>query len=288
MIRASPAVVLMAIPLAAHAQGLPFHTESALTTAFEERGLRAFTMVGRRGDATTAITPLVILPWAPHPRVTTRVVVPLVHKRFEPTGSSYSQTGLGDVTLAVKWAFHVRNRPAGTTRLAVVASSTLPTGSTGATFEDGMAAPPQLQLGKGTVTLGAALAGTIIRGRWGLNFDVGHARSGTHDGFQFGPVTRYDLAVGFRIPNRVETIRTRTVQLYLEWNGVVTSRNKRGDLPVSDSGGHVAFLSPGVQWVVLPQLLLEGSIQIPVLQTYNGTQPTIGLRPALGARFLFF
>jgi hypothetical protein len=245
-------------------------------------------MVGRRGDATSVITPLVILPWAPHPRVTTRIVVPLVHKRFEPMGSSYSQTGLGDVALAIKWAFHVRDRPAGTTRLALVASGTLPTGSTGATFENGTIAPPQLQLGKGTTTLGAALAGTIIRGRWGLNFDVGHVRSGTHDGFQFGDVTRYDVAIGFRVPDRVETIRTRTVQLYLEWNGVVSGRNEQQDLPVSNSGGHVAFLSPGVQWVVLPQLLLEGSLQIPVLQNYYGSQPSVGVRPALGARFLFF
>ncbi|MCZ6753896.1 MAG: hypothetical protein O7E49_01170 [Gemmatimonadetes bacterium] len=288
MIRASLAAVLLAIPFATQAQGLPFHTESALTTAFEERGLRAFTMVGRRGDATTVTTPLVILPWAPHHRVTTRVVVPLVHKRFETTGSSYSQTGLGDVALAIKWAFHVRDRPSGTTRLAVVASGTLPTGSTGATFENGMLAPPQRQLGKGTATLGAALAGTIIRGRWGLNFDVGHARNGTHDGFQFGATTRYDVAIGFRIPDRVETIRTRTVQLYLEWNGVITGRSEQGSIPVPNSGGHVAFLSPGVQWVVMPQLLLEGSIQIPVLQTYNGSQPSVGVRPALGARFLFF
>lgn len=286
MIRAPLAAALVAIPLAAQAQGLPFHTESALTTAFEERGLRAFTMVSRRGDATSAITPLVILPWAPHPRVTTRVVVPLVHKRFEPMG--YSQTGLGDVALAIKWAFHVRDRPAGTTRLALVASGTLPTGSTGATFENGTIAPPQLQLGKGTTTLGAALAGTIIRGRWGLNFDVGHVRSGTHDGFQFGSVTRYDVAIGFRVPDRVETIRTRTVQLYLEWNGVVTGRNEQQSVPVHDSGGHVAFLSPGVQWVVLPQLLIEGSLQIPVLQNYHGSQPSVGVRPALGARFLFF
>ncbi len=64
MIRASIAAVVLAIPFAAQAQGLPFHTESALTTAFEERGLRAFTMVDRRGDATSAVTPLVILPWA--------------------------------------------------------------------------------------------------------------------------------------------------------------------------------------------------------------------------------
>ena len=280
--------MLLLVPAGSAAQGLPFHTESALTTAFEERGLRAFTVVGQRGDATVATTPLVILPWAPDHRVTTRVAVPLVYKSFDSAGSSYSRTGLGDMTLAVKWAVHVRDQLGGTTRLAVLASAGLPTGSTTARFDGGQLVPPSLQLGKGTATLGAALVGTLIRGRWGVTVDLGHARSGTHDGFRFGPVTRYDVGVGFRFPDHVNTIHTKTVQLYLEWNGSITGRSRQGDIPMPNSGGHIAYLSPGVQWVIIPRLLVEGSLQVPVLQNHNGTQADVGIRPAVGARFLFF
>jgi len=35
------------------------------------------------------------------------------------------------------------------------------------------------------------------------------------------------------------------------------------------------------------RLLIEGSLQIPLLQDHNGSQPDYGVRPALGARFLF-
>ena len=41
-------------------------------------------------------------------------------------------------------------------------------------------------------------------------------------------------------------------------------------------------------WVVLPQLLMEASVQIPVVQDHNGTQPDFGVRPAVGVRLLFF
>lgn len=283
------ATVLVAVSETLAAQGLPFHTETALTTAFEQRAVRTFGMAQARGDADVFVSPLVILPFAPHQRVTTKVVIPLVHKRMS-TGpdTRYSNVGIGDLGLGVKWAFFARNRRDGTTRLAVAGSVSLPTGSTGATFDDGNTAPRSLQLGAGTVSGGAMLIATFVRGRWGVSADLGHVRSASDNGFTFGPTTRYDLAVGLRVPNYVQTIRTQTLQFYLEWNGSVSAQNAQGGTQLSNSGGHVAYLSPGVQWVVLPQLLIEGSVQFPVIQDHNGTQPDFGVRPALGARFLFF
>ena len=274
------------------AQGLPFHTESALTTAFEERGFRVFSMVQRRGDLTVLVSPLVVLPYAPHQRVTTLVSLPIVYKRLTGrsgnTGGGYSNAGFGDLKFSVKWAFYGRDRLGGTTRLAVILSGGLPTGSTGATFDGGTVAPPPLQLGTGAVSGAMTFVGTLVRGRWGVNADVGHARHAPHDGFRFGATTRYDVSIGFRIPAYIETIRTRTLQVYLEWNGSVAGRNHEAGSALSNSGGHLAYLSPGLQWVLLPQLLIEGSVQIPAIQNLNETQPDVGVRAALGLRFLFF
>jgi hypothetical protein len=274
------------------AQALPFHTQSALTTAFEERALRGIVMAGTRENVTVAVTSLVVLPFAPHQRVTTMVVLPLVHKRMtaDPGGGEtlYSETGLGDITLAVKWAFLARDRFAGTTRLALMVTGRLPTGSTGASLRAGGVAPRPLQVGSGAFAAGVILVGTVVRGRWGISADLGHTWSATGDGYQFGPVTRYDLAIGVRFPDYIETIRTKTLQVYLEWNGSVSGNDRADGVVLPNSGGHVAFLSPGLQWVVLPQLLFEGSVQLPVIQDHNGMQPDFGLRGALGARFLFF
>ncbi len=284
--------LLVGAPQLLVGQGLPFHTQSALTTSFEQRALRAFSMLQHRGDVTASVSQLVVLPFAPHQRVTTMVVLPVVYKRMSEPGDGgatvYSNAGLGDVTVSAKWAFFVRDRFGGTTRLAVILSGNLPTGSTSASLETGGTAPRPLQLGKGAISGGATLVGTVLRGRWGINADVGHVRHASDDGFRFGPVTRYDVAIGVRIPEYVESIRTRTLQLYLEWNGSITGRSRQNGTDVTDTGGHVAYLSPGLQWVVLPQLLIEGSVQIPVIQDFNGTQTDFGIRPALGARFLFF
>lgn len=274
------------------AQGLPFHTETALTTAFEERGFRTFVMAQSRGDADVLLSPIVVLPFAPHQRVTSKLSVPLVYKRADdfnsPTALRYSNAGIGDLSLAIKWAFLALDRFAGTTRLALVGSVRVPTGPTDAELDNGVIAPRPLQLGRGALGAGATLVATAVRGRWGVSADVGHVRNATDDGFRFGSVTRYDVAVGVRFPDNVATIRTPTVQLYLEWNGSVSARNAQDGIELGNSGGHVAYLSPGAQWVVLPQLLMEASVQIPVVQDHNGTQPDFGVRPAVGVRLLFF
>ena len=206
-------VLLVCTPVAAAPQGLPFHTETALTTAFEERGVRTFGSAQSRGDVDVFVSPLVFLPYAPHQRVTIKVSIPLLHKRLrrEP-GSPYSKAGIGDLTIGMKWAIFAQNRREGTTRLAVAGTVSLPTGSSDATFDDGVTAPRPLQLGRGVVAGGITLIGTRVHGQWGLSADVGHARSAGDDGFRFGSETRYDLAIGFRLPRYVQTIRTQTVQ----------------------------------------------------------------------------
>lgn len=274
------------------AQGLPFHTETALTTAFEERGLRFSSTFASRDSISVVATPLAVLPFAPHQRLTTRVVVPLLYKRMTTTRTGgdtpYSDVGLGDVSVGAKWAFFVRDRFGGTTRLALAGDVSLPTGSTGARLVDGTEAPRPLQLGTGAVAAGATLVATVIRGQWGLSVDAGHRRHASGDGFRFGNETRYDLAFGLRLPAHVQTVRTRTWQFYLEWNGSIVGRSWSGGSEIDGSGGHVAFLSPAVQWVPHPQLLLEASMQIPVIQDLNGSQPEHDPRPSLGVRFLFF
>ena len=214
-------------------------------------------MVQRRGAMTASVSPMVLLPWAPHQRVATMAVLPIVHKRLAGSnpgaGIPYSTTGIGDLALSVKWAFFGRDRFAGTTRLALIVSGSLPTGSTDSTLRGCAVAPRPLQLGKGSGSVGATLAATLVRDRWGFNADVGRARYGSSVGFRFGSVTRYDAALGFRFPRHIETIRTRTLQLYLEWNGAFTERSRQGGEDLVDTGGHLAYLSPGVQWVVLPE-----------------------------------
>ena len=107
---------LMVGPLPVAGQGLPFHTPSALTMSFEERGVRAFSTVQSRGDVTGVVFPLVVLPFAPHERLTTTVKLPLTYKRMrDPGGASggtYSEGGIGDLGLSAESTDWSDNRSA--------------------------------------------------------------------------------------------------------------------------------------------------------------------------------
>ncbi|MFQ5551205.1 MAG: transporter [Gemmatimonadales bacterium] len=290
--RAIPwAAIVALVPVRVAGQGLPFHTESALTTAFEQRGVRIASGVSTSDDLTAITSNLVVLPWAPHQRVTTRLVIPLVYKRMNGDASgSFSRFGAGDLALSAKWAFFVKDRRGGTTRLALVATGTLPSGTVEPVVDASGSEIRSLRLGKGAVSGGFLLAGTLLRGRFGLTADLGRTITAADDGFRHGEATRYDIAVSIRFPGMVETIQTRTLQLYLEWNGIYTAQSESPGAPalVTNSGGHLAFLSPGAQWVVLPQMLIEVSAQIPVIRNLNGTQRDPGARLAGAVRVLFF
>ena len=148
---------------------------------------------------TGVVFPLVVLPFAPHERLTTTVKLPLTYKWMrDPGGASggaYTERGIGDLGLSAKFAFLVHNRFAGTTRVALILGASLPTGSTSVRTNDGLPAPRPLQLGTGAPSGDVTVVTTIVRNRWGLNAAVGHTRHGTDDDFRFGAVTRYDLGV---------------------------------------------------------------------------------------------
>ncbi|MCH7567015.1 MAG: hypothetical protein IH787_05075 [Nitrospirae bacterium] len=84
-----PVTVLAVGPLPVAGQGMPVHTPSALTMSFEQRGVRTLSMVQSRGDVTGVVFPLIVLPFAPHERLTTTVRIPLTYKRMrDPGGTS--------------------------------------------------------------------------------------------------------------------------------------------------------------------------------------------------------
>jgi len=272
----------------AHAQGLPFHTPSALTTSFEQRGVRAVTTLGRTGAVRAWTTRLTVLPWAPSARFTTSVSLPITRKRLDgDPGRPRTISGLGDLSLSGKWAVFVRNRPGGTSRVAVIGSVRLPTGSTDAVDDGGRTLPRPLQPGAGSPALSGWLTGTLIRDRWGVTAAFGPEWATDNGSFDPGVTLRYGLALGVRFPAHVADIRTRTVQVYLEWNGTQRTRSREAGLVLADTGGHLAFVSPGVQWVLLPRLLVEASVQVPVLRRLHGNQPDPQARSSFGLRYLF-
>jgi len=306
-------VVLMAgiflVPRAMGAQALPFHTETAITTGFEEAAARTFSaFFGREGlrrdgigniadpmqrDVDVFVQAFGVLPYAITPQWTTRVVVPVVRKSldFTPAGGArrtYATSGVGDILVDTKFVFFRHNRLKGTTRLGIEGGVKIPAGNTGARMPDGTVAPRPLQLGSGSWDFPVKALFTMTRDRVGLFANTGYRFNTSDDGFEAGDVFSYDVALGLRLsPWVYRTLRDQSLMVYLELNGEVAQRDAVAGSSNPDSGGHLLFLSPDLQWIPTPWLLFEGSLQFPIVQDLNGTQLRYGTRLQIGTRFRF-
>jgi P-type Cu+ transporter len=305
---ASLAALAALAPAAVTAQALPFHTETAITTGFQEAAARTFgSFLGRRGllrdgeeiadpmqrDINVFVQPVAALPFAITPMWTTRVIVPFVRKSMSFTSPDgvrrdYTTSGVGDVVVDTKWVFLSKNRLGGTTRVGIAGGVKIPLGETSATLPDGTVAPRPLQVGSGSWDFPLKALITMTQGRRGLLANVGYRIKGTDDGVRAGNVFSYDVAAALRFaPWVYESFTDQTFVLYLELNGEVAARNSVDGVPDSNSGGHLLFLSPDLQWIPKPWLLFEGSVQFPIVQNLNGTQLSYGTRFQFGTRVRF-
>ncbi len=291
------ALVLLAAPDRALTQGLPTHTTSALTAGFQENAARSFVRFlgrsGRVGGATRSVDAVVVgngvIPFSFTPLWTVGFRVPWISKTLSVAGSpDFETSGLGDAVLDTKWIFHRKDRPGGTRRIGVRGGVKIPLSDTDARLPDGRVAPRPLQVGSGSWDVPVGLVYTESGRHWGLTADAGWRFNTGADGFEAGDVFSYDVALGLRfLPWTYESIRDRTLVAYLELNGTVAGKDRVDGRVNSDSGGHVLFVSPDLQWVLFPWLLLEGSVQLPVVQRLNGSQLEHDTRFQLGSRIRF-
>lgn len=296
--------VLGAAP-AVSAQSLPFNTTSAISIGFEEKAVRPFVQymhLGRLKTGTDQVAdPMnrsmsvwampVMVPYAISDRLIPMLAVPLVRKslRFmDATGRrEIHSSGVADALLMFKYTWYQRDRLNATTRAVFVGGVKIPTGSTSVRDASGQSLPRPLQLGSGSWDVPVTLAFTATRGRAGWTGDVTYRVNTEAEGFEAGDVFGYDIALGYRLwPARYETFREKVVNGYLELNGQVIQHSRDGGAPVRDSGAHEIYLSPGLQWVPLTNLLVESSVQFPVYQNLYGTQLATSLRLGGGIRYL--
>ncbi|GMR13551.1 MAG: hypothetical protein BMS9Abin29_1763 [Gemmatimonadota bacterium] len=301
-------VAFLLAPANLAAQALPFHTATAITTGFEESAMRTFaSFFGRGGlrrdgvgitdpmqrDIDVFVQAFGVLPYAITPMWTTRVIVPFVSKAMDftaPGGArgNYETSGVGDVVVDTKWIFFSKNRLKGTTRLGIQGGVKIPLGKTSALLPNGALAPRPLQVGSGSWDFPVKALFTMTRNRLGLLANTGYRFNTSDGGIDAGDVFSYDVALGFRLaPWVYKTLRDKSLIVYLELNGEVAGRSKISGTPNLDSGGHLLFLSPDIQWIPTPWLLFEGSVQFPIVQDLNGTQLEYDTRFQLGTRFRF-
>ena len=205
-------------PALAQAQGPPINTQNAFVTGLSGAGFRTFFLSFDRSDlrldGKKVTDPLdrqvhvrgelFVLPYeVVSNRLVVMAVLPYLDKTLEmgSPGSrqQLSVNGFGDLAVAAKVGIYQRDRPNVTTRAALFGRLKLPTGDDDAVGPGGQAIPKSLQLGTGSVDSSAGLILTHSVGPLGLSGDIVYDVNAESDGFAFGDVLHYDVALGYRI-----------------------------------------------------------------------------------------
>ena len=219
-------------------------------------------------------------------------VLPFVDKtvsfRGPATQRTRSTSGLGDALFLAKWRFYKRDQPIGTFRLATELGLKAPTGAHDLESGDGHPLPPTLQRGSGSWDPIADVIMTYVpaagRGRWSFMGDVGVTLTTEAHGVEVGNQVSYDGMVKYRVhPARHPG---RDTFLLLELNGRWQDRTRVGGGFTDDSGGHVMYLSPGIQFLLRRNLILEAGVQVPLASDLNGAQHAPNTRILAGMRYI--
>ncbi|MFQ5740203.1 MAG: transporter [Acidobacteriota bacterium] len=291
----------------APAQVLPFFTNTALTVGFESNAVRTFSRFVFRNKLETegrevpdsldrdvfAFVQVFAVPLRINSETVFTVIAPVVHKELNltPPGLARRQlsgSDLGDVTLLIKRRFYVNNFLGGGFQAAIIGGLKLPTGSDQGRDSLGNLLPRPLQIGTGSLDVPVGLVFTAFKDRIGFNSEILHKFTTQSKGFEFGDETDLNLALGYRLtPKSYQSINDKVLNAYLEINTVFSGRSSFNSQVVSDSGGTVVFLTPGIQWVLSPRFLIESAFQIPITQELNGTQLAFTATANVGIRMLF-
>ena len=288
-------------------QVLPFFTNTSLTVGFQSNALRTFsrfvarnrleidgTEVADREDREVFVFAQVLaVPVRLGPGTVLTVAAPILRKEtnFTAPGAArtgFAASGLGDVTLTLKQRFYHNDFLGGGLQAALIGGLKLPTGSSHQRDAQGSPLSRGLQPGTGSVDVPLGLVFTAFRDRVGFNADLLYQFNNRSDGFRFGDETKIDLALGYRLfPTKYKSIRDKSLSAYLELNTALSQRADFNQLEISDSGGTIVFLTPGIQAVLNPRFLVEAAFQVPVFQRLNGTQLAFAPTANFGIRLLF-
>jgi hypothetical protein len=227
--------------------------------------------------------------------LTLGVTQPILERRLrfdDPAGErrTISADGPGDLSLVGAYRIYRRDVERGTTQVSFLGGLKLPSGATDIedsnlprlTGRPGTRLPPDLQLGSGSVDGLVGLAVFHNMDRLSFYGDVqGKLNTRGAQDFRAGNNLFYDLTADYVF------LPQRNMFVLLELNGVSTSRADQAGRTVRSSGDQLLFISPGLQYLPIPNLILETSVQLPIHRDLNGRQLAPDWSVVAGLRYLF-
>ncbi|MBI3004456.1 MAG: hypothetical protein HYY49_03470 [Ignavibacteriales bacterium] len=275
------------------AQGPPINSDTPILLGLEGKAVALRTIIVNKsqlyrdgnkisdplGQSVRATVVPVVVPYNVTSDLLVGVIAPLLSVRSKSTAGRATSTGLSDISIFAKHVLVQVDALQETFRILGKASLKLPTGKKNAV--------PSLGTGSWDFSVGG-VAGWIGK-RFGIYGDVSYALNGSSEGYSYGSTLSYNAAVGFRIsPAVYETYPLTQWNLYLEFLGKYAAKDDANGVANENSGGNTLIVAPGVQWIPSRVFLAEGALQIPALQSLNGTQLGTDIGFVVGIRLLLY
>ena len=265
---------------ASHSEAAPITSNTALAVGEGEFILREQVVVRRSSDDPSPMgrdlrvlsVPSVLVYGATR-NITLFGIVPYLDKTMDLNTtagrSRRGDSGLGDVTFLSRYTLYSDDRLGQTRRLAPFVGLKVPTGDDDETDSLGRL-PQTLQLGTGSWD---PILGTVFTWQtfdWEFDLAGQYLFRTPANNFEFGDQARLDLSFQYRLwPPTLGSGVPAFVYGVLESNLLYAGKNEEGGISNPDSGGTTWFLTPGLQ-LVTKRVILEGAVQVPVVQDLNG------------------
>ena len=183
------------------------------------------------------------------------------HKEVSDPGSRLVSSGLGDVSMRLKYRFWRHDLPGIQDSAAIIAGVKLPTGDSHDT--------PRMGSGSTDFLMGFAAARESLKWYYFGDARVKINTEGTGD-LKKGNLFFADVAIGLRAwPT--EYLKPDLV-LMTELNWETQGKDELNGRKAQDSGGNQLFISPGF-FFTYRNWALKGGVQLPIYQSLNGEQP---------------
>lgn len=218
-------------------------------------------------------------------RFTFTALLPFVQQTSEVGGVKTSSSGVGDAAILVKWLIANDYWPRSGWHLAMAAGVEVPTGETG--IQEGAALlPVSMQPGSGSWDPFVSLSANLELNRW--RFDTIALYKSNNSGAQQteeGDVFAFDLVGAYRFLHDQYPGPSANVKLGLLYRDQAQSVFAGG--PIVNSGSEVWLGRVALAWHPQPQWDLSLAVDVPISESYHGTQLALDYQVSLavGIRF---
>ena len=259
----------------------PISFNSALPVSQGERIVRSLLTIERRSSATEGndlqrdqLSLTSVFGYGVNAKWSVFGVLPVRHTELNINGQVQSNTDVGDTQIFSRFEAWKFDKPGTTLRIAPFAGIRLPTGKLGSSGDD-------------TTDVFAGLVFTSANIEQNFDVQLRYDRNGSNNQINIGDSINLDLSWQKRIyPRKIDASTKGFWFAAIEANLNQTQRNRITGDDDPDSGGFVASLSPGIQYITR-RWIAELAVRVPVFEDLNGTSlaPDYTLFTGLRANF---